>query len=151
MFSKYNVEIDDMFESDMGGYTYTDEKDEGFLGRKEDLIATDLNNLYGEYGITVKPSGNGIFNEIIISMSGFKGKGDFKSVETFSTNQNTNVNQDAELERIKDWIKAALESTGRIGALAKAKGFSGKTKEIKFGPCVDGKKLEYESGIPVDC
>jgi hypothetical protein len=151
MISKYNIEIDDMFESDMGGYGYTDEKDEGFLGRKEDLIAADLNNLYGQYGITVKPSGNLLTNEIIISMSGYKGTTEYPSVETFNTNQNTNVNQDAELENIKDWIKAALASTGRVGALAKAKGFSGKTKKRKFGPCVDGKKLEYESGVPVDC
>ena len=100
MSSKYNVEIDDMFKSDMGGYTYTDEKDEGFLGRKEDLIAADLNNLYGEYGLVVKPSGNLLTNEIIISMSGYKGTTEFPSVKTFNTNQNTNVNQDEELKNI---------------------------------------------------
>lgn len=151
MISKYNVEIDDMFESDMGVYGYTDEKDEGFLGRKEDLIAADLNNLYGEYGITVKPSGNLLTNEIIISMSGYKGSTEFPSVETFNTNQNTNVNQDAELEKIKNWIKAALASTGRVGALAKAKGFSGKTKEIIYGPCIDGFKEHLKLKTKKEC
>jgi hypothetical protein len=73
-------------------------------------------------------------------MSGYKGTTEFPSVKTFNTNQNTNVNQDEELKNIQDWIKAALAATGRVGALAKAKGFSGKTKEIKYGPCVNGFK-----------
>lgn len=140
MISKYNVELDDMFKADMGGYTYTDEKDEGFLGRKEDLIAADLNNLYGEYGLVAKPSNDAISNSVTLTMSGYKGSADFDASKKFSANIYKNKNQDAELKNIQDWIKAALAATGRVGALAKAKGFSGKTKEIKYGPCVDGFK-----------
>jgi hypothetical protein len=151
MFSKYNIEIDNMFEDDMGGYGYTAEKDEGFLGRKEGLVATDLNNLYGEHGITVKPSGNAFSNEIIISMSGFKGTDSYPSVATFSTNQNTNVNQDKELEKIKDWIKTALISTGRVGSLAKVKGFTGKTEVKQYGPCVDGFKEHLKHKTKIKC
>jgi hypothetical protein len=145
LWQKYNVEIDNMFQADLGQMNYTNEEDEGFLGQKEGLVADKLNELYGKYGLVAKPSNNAIDNEVILTMSGYNGTTEFPSTKSFSTNIYTNVNQDKKLVELQKWIKAALTSTNRVGMLAKDKGFSGK-KELtpppaaQYGPCTDGKK-----------
>jgi len=158
MISKYNVELDDKFKADIGQMNYTDEKDEGFLGQDEYLVADKLNELYGKYGLVAKPSNDAISNSVTLTMSGYKGSADFDASKKFSANIYKNKNQDAELENIKDWIKAALTSTGRVRALAKEKGFSGKiepietiNETIEYGPCIDGQKLDIEAGTKEPC
>ena len=146
LWQKYNVEIDNMFKADLGQMNYTKEEDEGFLGQDEGLVADKLNELYGKYGLVVKPSNGALYNEVILTMSGYNGNAEFPSTKTFSTNIYTNVNQDDELRLMQEWIAAALASTNRVGMLAKDKGFSGK-KELtpappaRYGPCTDGKKV----------
>ena len=158
LWQKYNVEIDNMFEADLGQMNYTKEEDEGFLGQKEGLVADKLNELYGKYGLVVKSSNNAIDNEVILTMSGYNGTAEFPSTKTFSTNIYTNVNQDKELREMQKWITAALNSTNRVGMLAKDKGFSGKiepietiNETIEYGPCIDGQKLDIEAGTKEPC
>ena len=130
-----------------------------FLKQEQKAVVIALNDRYSQYGLNAVATGKVGADNTRVTIDGWKGNEIYPSFFNLDSDFSFKDKAlDAE-DKFKKWLAYVLNKTNQLERIAQAENFTGKVKKsisledeaAKYGPCVDGKKIELETNMPIDC
>ena len=144
---------------------------EPFLDQSDKEVAAALNKRYGQYGLKAIADGIYPMDNTNVTIEGWAGDSVHGSSYDLDSDIDIDSNALADEEKFKKWLTYVLEKTNQVERIATTNNFTGKVKKaisqeeveileakIKkaeedniYGPCIEGKKIEMSTQMPVSC
>jgi hypothetical protein len=121
---------------------------EPFLAMEQKALSKSLNeSKLGSLGLKAVPTGSAGNDNTQVTVDGWLGTAEYPAIFELDSDIADNNKANALAVEFQKWLSVAFGS--KLESISPTLGFTG--KELKYGPCKNGKKVVLANGLMVNC